>query len=201
MARKTSEQRFWEKVQRRNNGCLEWIGARVKPWGKKSNGYDYGLFWWNGKQGMAHVFAYEQVHGLLLPNVELDHLCRNRWCVNERHLQPVSHKDNLLRSPDTQVSKNLQKTHCPQGHPYDEENTYKWRTSRICKLCQDAADKRHQASVQKHARAQNVRITICPQGHEYTEDNTYWLRGKKSCRTCNREKAARFRSRMKLQKD
>ena len=44
------------------------------------------------------------------------------------------------------------KTHCPQGHEYDEANTYRWRTSRYCRTCMSEHNKRAKARQRARAR-------------------------------------------------
>lgn len=68
-----------------HTGCWVWQGA-------KSRGY--GLKWRDGKSRLAHRVYYEQVHG---PADTLDHLCRNKACVNPDHLEPCSRGENVRR--------------------------------------------------------------------------------------------------------
>jgi hypothetical protein len=70
--------------------------------------------------------------------MDLDHLCRNRCCVNPAHLEPVTRKVNLGRSPLVgrgAGTAQTAKTHCPQGHEYTPENTRIARGKRYCKTC------------------------------------------------------------------
>jgi hypothetical protein len=98
-----------------------------------------------------------------------------------------------------------ERTHCPQGHPYDEENTYVGpRGQRSCRICRREADRRHR---QKELQAQGKEPQIlpalrthCPQGHPYDEDNTFLdSQGRRCCRICRREQWRRY-ARKKYQK-
>jgi hypothetical protein len=74
----------------------------------------------------------------------LDLLCRNRRCVNPAHLEPVTTRQNLLRGETFQAA-NAAKTECPQGHPYDDDNTYPIPNGggRGCRKCRREADRRY----------------------------------------------------------
>lgn len=114
-------------VEEGAGGCLLWTGQIDKA------GY--------GRRGgrLAHRLVYEMEVGPVPDALPLDHLCRVTRCVNPLHLEPVSQRENLLRSPLTFQGRNARKTHCPQGHPYDEANTYRPpRGGRICRACSRA---------------------------------------------------------------
>lgn len=66
----------------------------------------------------AHRYYYELSVGSVPEGLVLDHLCRNRACVNPAHLEPVTNAENVARGAFAM------RTHCPKGHPYDEVNTY-----------------------------------------------------------------------------
>lgn len=94
----------------------------------------------DGKRDMAHRAVYEILVGEIPEGLQLDHLCRNRDCVNPSHLEPVTIKQNLLRSNLTIASQNKSKTHCKNGHEFNSQNTYvppKRPTRRYCKTCQN----------------------------------------------------------------
>ena len=82
------------------------------------------------------------VHGPIPEGLVIDHLCRNRACVNPAHLEPVSQRENVMRSPVAEGAINAAKTHCSQGHPFSPENTATYRlncastTIRRCLTCQ-----------------------------------------------------------------
>jgi hypothetical protein len=118
--------RFWEKVETTDT-CWLWRG------GPKDPGV-YGQFTLHGRQELAHRFAYESLVGPIPSRHTLDHLCRNPRCVNPEHLEPVTHRENILRGTSPAAA-NARKTHCPRGHPYDEENTVMYRGGRYCRAC------------------------------------------------------------------
>lgn len=91
-----------------------------------------------GRAVHVHRFIYSVLVGPV-DGLTLDHLCRNRRCANPAHLDPVSLAENVRRSWQTDTkrpSANALKTHCPQGHPYDEANTYRGANgARKCRAC------------------------------------------------------------------
>jgi hypothetical protein len=124
----TPEERFWPKVDMRGGPDACW------PWMAGLTDDGYGRFTWiKGMPGPAHRFSWELAHGMPFPDgLVTDHLCRNRACVNPAHLEAVPQYDNLHRSPLTCAGR----THCPQGHPYDEANTYRSpQGRRLCRTC------------------------------------------------------------------
>lgn len=92
-----------------SDACWEWLAAR-HPDG-------YGKVYWQGKVEYAHRVIYELLVGAIPDGLVSDHLCRNRGCVNPRHLEPVTQRVNLLRG-ETLIAENMTKSTCPRGHPY-----------------------------------------------------------------------------------
>jgi len=91
---------------------------------------------------LAHRWIYEQVVGPIPAGLDLDHLCRNRWCVNPEHQEPVTRRENLLRG-DTVTARNAAKTHCSRGHllpPYEPGK------KRQCRRCAQDNQNMHRAA-------------------------------------------------------
>mgnify|MGYP001599849985 CR=1 FL=1 len=133
----TAAQNFWAKVDK--NGPVPDYAPHLGPcwiWTAFIRSAGYAHVSWDGQTRDGHLIAYELTIGPVPEGLELDHLCRVRRCVNPLHLEPVTRAENLRRSPITFVAINLAKTHCPQGHPYDEANTYRTRDGgRVCRAC------------------------------------------------------------------
>jgi hypothetical protein len=125
---------FWEKVNK-TEGCWEWLGART--------GSGYGVF----RRQPAHRLAWIEAHGPIPDGLQIDHLCRNRRCVNPDHLEPVTVRENLLRSPISWAGINARKDICNHGHALAGDNLYRDpRGRRRCRACMWASDKRRRAA-------------------------------------------------------
>lgn len=109
-----------------DNECFNWIGCLTV------NGY--GRFNLNGVMIRAHRLSYEIYKGEIPKGLEIDHLCRNRKCVNPEHLEVVTKQENILRGELGLINKS--KTHCKYGHEFNEKNTYKRsHGARTCREC------------------------------------------------------------------
>lgn len=132
----TTADRFWAKVdkngpipdQRPDLGpCWLWTG------GIAANGY--AKFRAEGRSVSGHRYSVTLHRGPIPEGLTVDHLCFVRACVNPRHLDVVPAEVNIRRAADLV-------THCPQGHPYDEANTYVNKHGhRLCRACSGVAKK------------------------------------------------------------
>lgn len=138
--------RFWSKVNK-TAGCWTWLGAR--------NNADYGLFRYDGKCQLAHRVSFILAGNTVPDDLELDHLCRNRACVNPAHLEAVTRRVNILRSA-CPIALNAAANVCPNGHPYTADNLLvngrhggRYRQCRECAAARrqrDSAKRRRKAS-------------------------------------------------------
>jgi len=143
--------RFWSLVDKHGppwNGtpCWEWTGPK-----------DRGGYGWfqptAGRSARAHRIAFAAMSGPIPAGLTLDHLCRNRACVNPAHLEPVSGKVNTLRG-ESAPAQNARKTHCEHGHAFTPENTRHTERQRFCRACDRARwHVRHAAAVLARLRA------------------------------------------------
>lgn len=106
-------------------GCWGWSGCTTGGPAKMAqlriNGVNY----------LAHRLAYEHYVDHIPPRMVLDHLCKNPWCVNPHHQEPVTQRENNLRSSNM-ASRNHRKTECLNGHPFDRITS---EGSRVCSVC------------------------------------------------------------------
>lgn len=112
-------------------GCVEFTGAL--------DSLGYARVIKDSRSQMVHRLAYELCVGPIPDGLTIDHLCRNRACVNPGHLEPVTHRENVLRS-NNPAAINARKTHCKHGHEFTEENTLvsKNGRNRQCRKCAKA---------------------------------------------------------------
>lgn len=143
MTRSLRERLLSKAVIDFDTGCWRWTA------GKTTNGY--GKFSIGLTSQRAHRVAYELIEGPIPAGLDLDHLCRNRACINPAHLEPVTRRENLRRSPITLPALYVARTHCNAGHAYDAENTLMEQDgSRRCRACKRENGKRRPTRARTH---------------------------------------------------
>ena len=129
MAPQSKRSNIWEKIEI-TDSCWLWHGC--------FNSSGYGQCTYEGKDHRVHRLIYQWMIGPIPDGKQLDHLCRVRCCVNPFHLEVVTLKENVLRGIGI-TAKNAVKTHCINGHKFNNENTYlakrKRGIQRECKKC------------------------------------------------------------------
>jgi HNH endonuclease len=123
-----------------DDGCWEWNGwHNAKGYSCVSLGQTGG----GQKHFFVHRVMYELLIGPIPEGKQIDHLCRNRGCVNPWHCEPVVCRENLMRG-ETHAARLAARTHCDKGHPFDEANTlYRKDGSRRCRECNKIACRKY----------------------------------------------------------
>ncbi len=116
------------------SGCWEWNSYRLKT--------GYGRVTFKGVSQIAHRLIYKLIVGPIPPGLDLHHVCRNKGCVNPRHVMPLIRKAHLAEEDhSTKGIREREKTHCPKGHEYAGDNLYVHNGKRGCKACRSARQK------------------------------------------------------------
>jgi HNH endonuclease len=154
--------RFWQKVNKR--GPVPSLQPELGPcWlyqGTPERATGYVRCDINRVRDYVHRFVYRALVRPIPAGKEIDHRCHNvdpscpsdasclhRRCVNPDHLEAVTHRENMDRSPNHPAVRNRLKTHCPHGHPYDKDNTRMTAHGRACRACNRAAQQRFRERV------------------------------------------------------
>lgn len=136
MEKKSLKERLLSKVQYANTGCWIWTGCVANKYGQIGSG--------EGKQRIrTHRASYMIFKGPIPEGMVIDHLCRNKLCINPNHLEVVTLKENAYRGESPTI-KIHHSGYCARGHEINSINTsFHPRTGLIqhCRICE--RDKKH----------------------------------------------------------
>lgn len=122
--------RFLSKISASDN-CWTWLGTPTKT--------GYGRFKNKGEMYYAHRVSYSIFNGEIKKDLVIDHICKNRLCVNPEHLRQVTISQNVKENSNAPSAINREKTTCIRGHLLSGENLRyengKQGIKRICKIC------------------------------------------------------------------
>ncbi len=111
-------------MKKKISKCIEWTGSKTMC--------GYGVVWLGrGIRKRIHRVVYEGIYGKITNGLVIDHLCRNKLCINPNHLEAVTNKTNVLRGVGL-TAVHAKKIKCPRGHKYDRVNS---DGSRGCSIC------------------------------------------------------------------
>ena len=122
----TALEKLRERSRVTDSGCWQWLGATHR--------HGYGAIRWLGRDTYAHRAAWEAANGPIPHGLVVDHLCRNRGCINPDHLEVVTNRQNVLRGIGPSATA-ARRNSCINGHEYTPENTYTYRGARQCQIC------------------------------------------------------------------
>ncbi len=151
----------------------------------RSQGAGYRRVEVDGSLEYAHRVAYEQAWGPIPDGLVVDHVCRNRACINPLHLEAVTNEGNILRG-ESPPAQNARKPVCPTcGGDYGRDGRY-----RRCFACRQANRK----DTKRLGIGRPAEREACPKGHPYDEVNTYLVfrpdgsLKQRQCRECSRQR-------------
>ncbi len=124
------EKLFLSKAVKTPSGCLEWTGYLDK------DGYGKFGMWGMWDETHCHRISYKMFKGEIDEGMVVDHVCRNRKCINPDHLRLVTPRQNVLENSNGVAAKNKKKKVCKRGHLLTGENVrIDERGNRWCYEC------------------------------------------------------------------
>lgn len=131
--------RFWSFVEKTAT-CWNWIGLKIPSAITSVQRHEYGCFSLSRERGKHRHYKAHRISKVLASedhtDLEVDHTCKNKLCVNPDHLDWVTHAENRRRA---------WKSHCKHGH---DISTPEARTKNgwQCRTCQVQAKRRQRAA-------------------------------------------------------
>lgn len=163
--------------QRKPDECWPWKGTINQG---------YGRF----QKQQAHRIAVLRSGRTIPDGLVVDHVCRNKSCVNPSHLRVVTQRINCIENSESPPAKNIVKTHCPKGHPYNAENTIlrdrKHGLQRSCRECANEHLRSYNAKKRGGPPIGPQKKSHCKRGHELNELTTRKTPRGRSCLSCER---------------
>lgn len=118
------KQRFWDKVEKRQDGCWIWAASTVA----NRYGGRYGRFAIRGHMYLAHRVSWSMSHGQIPEGMVADHICYNTLCVNPAHLHVVTQQENIENRMGPSSSKSNRPRSGFRGVTWDKSR-HEWRVS------------------------------------------------------------------------
>lgn len=132
------------------NGCWEWFSAFQGG---------YGVFSIRDITYKAHRISLHLHLGTLDLNLYVDHICRNRKCVNPDHLREVDARTNVMENSQALALQNASKVQCYRGHSFDQDNTYvNPKGQRMCLICRTINSRINEPKRNKKVRAYQAKV-------------------------------------------
>ena len=187
-----ASRRFFSKIKVSDTSHFE--GTACWEWTRCKTERGYGRFRHENKDWLSHRASYALFVATIPLNYTVHHKCFNTSCCNPTHLELVTQRVNNQKrrfSPSLfrLFELNRNKTHCPKGHPYNEENTYirPGRVGRSCRTCSREAKRLTEKKISLLKKCWNCvagllkgkpykrpkPLNCCKNGHELTAENTY----------------------------
>lgn len=144
----TPAERILGRIDVMADGC--WL------WAKSLNRDGYGVLRVDGVQWLAHRLSYKLFVGPIPEGAELDHTCRRRACVNPQHLEPVTHRENIVRGSHPNIVRH-RKAICSKGHAVVGDNVSVRSDGRLlCRQCINARARNNRAIARNENPTQAV---------------------------------------------
>lgn len=156
IATKPIKQRIAESTAETSSGCWEWQLSKCRD--------GYGMMKVAGKSLRAARVSYTEFRGDIPKGMLIYQSCKNRACVNPSHLEAITAQESVARGESDargnffeHYEKRRSTTHCPNGHPWDSENTRHNGIQRICRAClrENQRKRRQDPNVAANERERN----------------------------------------------
>lgn len=174
-------ERVSKKFEILSTGCWNWIGSKTRS----HNGY--GQIKVKNRNMLAHRVTYVAFNGNVPSGLEIDHMCKNRTCVNPKHLESVTASENVRRGSLVQ-----DKSPCRNGHKYPVG---------VYTNCVKCKEDRQTTRMGKELVRKAITVerrSWCKRGHKLDGLNLYITpNNRRQCKTCGRQRSIEYFKRVK----